>query len=466
MTTAPRISCVALIAGCVALIAGLAAPAGGARAQEFQADFPPFGLGETQTQSRAELDRLADDIRLHPTDYDKTYAFIRLASQLGYDEEAISALQRLLMFNPNLARARKELGYLYAKVGANGSAAMQMQRALKSQNLDPAQKEQIEAQLPDIEKALEDKRLYGSLQIGIRSQSNANYFPAGGLFGVGGVQTNALLGQRSDSNTFELAQAALDWDFLGPNGPTLEMRGLIYATQQFSLPQYDVALFTGSVGPRFEIAPGLSVKPYATGAASVLGDIDYLNDGGGGITFRKDFGQSFMLEPGFEYRRLYVNDGGPSAWNWVAHTVSTLATGDVYTPSLNVLYRFNDWVRLEGRGAYSRASTIYSFQSSDTIDFQAMLRFGVDPPLPEIPRRWTIAPYTRFMQIAFDSPNFFVDPLHARRDDAWTYGVALDAPVGPQWGFTGHIEFLRNDSNIPNFKMHDVSVVFGPVAKF
>jgi hypothetical protein len=454
-----------LVAVCVALIAGLTAPMGRARAQEMQVDFPPLGLGDA-TQSRAELDRLAEEIRVHPTDYDKTYAFIRLASQLGYDEEAISALQRLLMFNPNLARARKELGYLYAKLGANGSAAMHMRQAMDSPDLDPNQKAQIEAQLPDIEKASETSRLYGNLQIGMRTQSNANYFPAGGLFGVGGVQTSSLLGRQGDTNTFELAQAAHDWDFAGSHGPTLETRGSAYSTQQFTLPQYNVALFSGSVGPRFEIAPGLSVKPYVTGAVSIVGDINYANDGGGGITFRKDFGRDFMLEPGFEYRRLYVYDGGPWAWNWAAYTVATIATGDVYTGSLNASYRFNDMVWLEGRGAYSRANTILSSQSSDTIDFQAMLHFEFDPPLPEIPRRWTIAPYARFMQVAFDSPNFLVDPLRARRDDAWTFGVSLDAPIGPRWGFAGRLEFLRNDSNIPNFKMQDVSVVFGPVAKF
>ena len=95
-----------------------------------------------------------------------------------------------------------------------------------------------------------------------------------------------------------------------------------------------------------------------------------------------------------------------------------------------------------------------------------MLLFEIDPPLKEIPRRWTIAPYARFMQMAFDSPNFLVDPLLARRDDAWTYGVALDAPVGPQWGFNGHVEYLTNDSNIQNFRLNNFSVVFGPVAKF
>jgi hypothetical protein len=56
---------------------------------------------------------------------------------------------------------------------------------------------------------------------------------------VGGVQTSALQGQRSDTNTFELLEAGIDWDFLGANGPTLETRGLIYATQQYKLPQYD-----------------------------------------------------------------------------------------------------------------------------------------------------------------------------------------------------------------------------------
>jgi hypothetical protein len=50
----------------------------------------------------------------------------------------------------------------------------------------------------------------------------------------------------------------------------IESRGLIYSTQQFALPQYNVALFSASVGPRFtlnEISPGLSVKPYVAGAA-------------------------------------------------------------------------------------------------------------------------------------------------------------------------------------------------------
>ncbi len=458
MTSAPRIIR-------VAMIAVLAAGAQGARAQALS-DLPIVSPLEAAQDDSAEFDRLADEIRLDPTNYEKTYAFIRLATRLGYDEEAISALQRLLMFNPDLARARKELGFLYAKLGADTSAAVQLKHALDAPNLPPEQKAQIEAQLPDIDEATKDKRLFGSLQVGIRSQSNANYFPAGGLFGVGGVQTSSIARQRSDANTFELAQGGIDWDFLGHGAPTLEIRGLIYATQQFKLPEYDVALFSGSIGPRFEIARELTFKPYIIGVTSILGDVNYLNNGGAGISFRKDFGHTASLEPGFEYRSLYVYNGGPQLWNIAAHTAATLASGDVYTGYASGFYRFNDSLRLEARGAYSRANAVVASQSSDTIDLQATLQFEFDPPTTQIPRRWSIAPYVRFMQTAFDSANFLVDPWRARRDDAWTWGAAFDAPIGGRWGFRGLLEYLKNDSNIQNYRMNDFSIVFGPVAKF
>ena len=43
---------------------------------------------------------------------------------------AIGALERLLMFNPDLSRARKELGFLYARLG-NWELAAQHLRAAR-----------------------------------------------------------------------------------------------------------------------------------------------------------------------------------------------------------------------------------------------------------------------------------------------------------------------------------------------
>lgn len=416
---------------------------------------------------QSELERLAAHVRTHPTDYEQTFTYIRLATEL-HDEAAIGALERLLMYNPRLGLARKELGFLYARIGAAQSAVSNLRAALKSTDLDPAQKAQIEAQLPDIERQTQASRLSGSLQIGVRTQSNAAYLPSSGLFDVGGVQSfGGATGRQSDANTFEQAQIAHDYDFQNQRGDILETRGLAYATQQFSLSQYNVALFSLSVGPRLalaEIAPGLTVKPYVASSASLVGNLNYLNTGGAGVGLRQTFGDRLALEPGFEWTRLWVNSGSASGSS--AQTVATIASGDVLTGSLGVSLRIFDTVRLEGRGAFSRAAAYVAVQASNQLDLQAMLRLEVDPPLPEMPRRWTIAPYARFTQITFDIANPALDPFRVRRDDAWTYGLALDAPITAQLGVSGHLEFLRNDSNISSFKMQNVSLTFGPTAKF
>lgn len=417
-----------------------------------------------------EQARLAEYIKLHPADYQSTYRYVLISTELRDYEAAIGALERLLMFNPNLSRARKELGFLYARLGAYELSAQHLRVALASGQLDAVQVAQIEAQLPDIEKRTQVNRLDVRMQVGLRAQSNANYFPSNGIFQLGGVGVGSAGRRQDDVNAFQLVQAAHDLDFENQRGDRLETRLTAYATEQFSLPQYSLAMFAGTIGPRFVIAPetyrGLSVRPYATGAASVLGGVNYLNAGGGGVSLRAEITPTIMFEPGVEWRAIYVNTGRNFNNGVAFSSLSTLATGDVLTGYVGGVFRLTNDIRLDGRFAYSRANTGFAPQSSDQIDVQAMLRLEVDPPLPLIGRKWTIAPYARFTQLTFDAANPLVNPLVARRDVAWTEGVLLDAPVTANFGFAGHLEFARNDSNLPNFKTHNVSVSFGPVAKF
>ncbi|MCC3244306.1 hypothetical protein LG047_03035 [Methylocystis sp. WRRC1] len=420
--------------------------------------------------ARVEQERLAAHIQRNPTDYESTYRYVTISTELRDYEAAIGALERLLMFNPNLSRAEKELGFLYARLGAYGLSAQHLRTALAAGDLDPSQAAQIEAQLPDIEKRTETSRLSVRMHFGLRAQSNANYFPANNLFQVGGVGLASPGARKGDLNAFQLVQAAHDYDFENQRGDRLETRVTAYATEQFRLPQYSVALFGGSIGPRFfvpqDLVHAFSIRPYLTGAVSMLGSNNYLNTGGAGLSFRAEFSPDASVDPGFEWRSLWVDPGrgifGPPPYS----TLSTLATGDVVTGYVGGTYRIWENVRLDGRVAYSRANAGYAAQSSDQVDVQAMLRLEVDPPHPMIARRWTIAPYARFTHLAFDMANPLVNPFVARRDAAWIYGMMLDAPVTDTFGFAGNLEFARNDSNIPNFKTQNVSVSFGPTAKF
>jgi hypothetical protein len=428
--------------------------------------------------AQAVQSALAAHIQRNPQDYEATFRYVTLCTEIRDYEAAIGALERLLMFNPHLSRAEKTLGFLYARLGAYGLAAEHLHAALADGDLDAVQRAQIQAQLPEIEKQTETSRLSVRLQTGLRAQSNANFFPTNNLFQVGGIGLpSARASRQGDINAFQLVQAAHDYEFGGQNGDRVETRVTAYATEQFRLPQYSVTLFGGSVGPRFFIPQNFinafSVRPYLTGAVSTLGSTNYLNAGGGGVGFRGEFAPGVSLEPGVELRSLWVNrelntgGGGYFPFGFRPYsTLSTIATGDVVTGYVAGNYALNDWISFEGRGAYSRANANFAPQSSDQVDLQSMVKFDIDPPNVAIPRRWTVGPYGRFTHLAFDAANPLVNPFIARRDAAWTGGVLLDAPITEMFGFAGNVEYSRNISNISNFSMQNLSVSFGPTAKF
>jgi hypothetical protein len=368
------------------------------------------------------------------------------------------------MFNPGLSRANKELGFLYARLGAYQLAAQHLRKALASGGLDAVQVAQIESHLPDIEKQNEASRWYGRLQVGLRSQSNADFFPSAGLFSVGGIDRFSVSPRQSDFNAFELAHIAHDLDFQNQRGDKFETRISGYATQQFNLDRYNVGLLSVSAGPRLALAPdlmpGVTVKPYVTGLVSYLGSVNYLNAGGVGFSVFAPIGPMFSVEPGFEWRALSVDSRG------LYRSVATLASGDAIQGYVTGVLKPDDDVRLETRLSFTRGNAGLSSQSFDQIEVQAMLRLDFDPPFDLIGRKWTLAPYGRAFQVAYDSANFLIDPFRARRDVAWTTGLAFEAPITANFGFASSIEFSRNDSNLPNFRSHDLSVTFGPVAKF
>jgi hypothetical protein len=59
-----------------------------------------------------------------------------------------------------------------------------------------------------------------------------------------------------------------------------------------------------------------------------------------------------------------------------------------------------------------------------------------------------------------------INPFVARRDTVWIGGLMVDLPITAYLGFAGNVEYARNDSNLPNFKTDNISVSFGPTAKF
>ncbi len=79
------------------------------------------GQPDRHTLAAAQA-RLLTAVLREPKNFDLTFEYVRVSSALGDYEGAIGALERVLAFAPNLARADFELGTLYFRLGSYDNA--------------------------------------------------------------------------------------------------------------------------------------------------------------------------------------------------------------------------------------------------------------------------------------------------------------------------------------------------------
>ena len=66
----------------------------------------------------AQKNALFQQMLNNPANLDIAFSYADVATQLGDYEAAVSTLERMLLFNPNLPRVQLELGVLYFRMGS------------------------------------------------------------------------------------------------------------------------------------------------------------------------------------------------------------------------------------------------------------------------------------------------------------------------------------------------------------
>src|ERR1700744_183858 len=165
-------------------------------------------------QAPPEQEQLFQRMLHNPKDLQITFAYVKVATANGDYEAAIGALERILFYQPGLARVKYELGALYFRLGSYEMARRYFREALASPDIDPITKDRVEASLPDTEKQLQQNRVSGFMNTGVRYQTNANYAPSSGLVSLGGQELALLPSatKKSDSNWFGITGISDDYD--------------------------------------------------------------------------------------------------------------------------------------------------------------------------------------------------------------------------------------------------------------
>lgn len=411
-----------------------------------------------------EQRRLFQQMVRQPTNYEVTFAFVRVATANGDFEAAIGALERLLFYNPDLPRVKYELGSLYYRLGAYDLANRYFHEALASTKLDAETKSRIAAYLPNAEKQLQQSRLSGLVQTGLRYQSNANYGPSGGMIRLNG-QDLALLPQsthQADGNAYAIVGLSHDYDLDDERGDVLETRLAAYDSRQFRFHDLDVDLVDASFGPRIPLGldalPGATVKPYVVGGMTWVGAAPYVSSEGAGLQVSLPLDGRLTVSPEFEWRHVDYKNSDVAT--------STFGTGNAFSGGLNSTLRISQDVVLESRAFYRRGTATYDFQSFQQWAGAAALTFTFAPPVKSSPYNWTVAPFARYLRTEFDQADPYVDPTAIHIDNEWVGGVVINAPLDATFGISATVQYDYTESTLPNYRQKNFSVMAGPTAQF
>lgn len=420
--------------------------------------------------AQAPTDSLTSDflrIQANPADHEASYRYISAAVAERDYEAAIGALEKLILFNPRLTRAKYELGVLYFRLKSYDMATRYFEDALATGGLEDEIRRRIDIMLPAARKEMSSSRVYGVLQAGVGFNSNvtqAHGFGPVRAFGAWALNPNAVPRQSAATGSL-LGDITHVYDFQTARGDTWETRVRGIGALPTSRPDYTAGYLEVSTGPRLAISPefypGATVRPYVIGDFGTLGAGERYRSGGAGVSARLPMGEFFRLEPVAEWRRIDAADTtSPFASQFIYNT------GALWTLGIGAQWMATDWLTLQGRAAFVRNASFASWASSRQMRLEGSAKVDFDAPFPNVGWRWSVTPFVRYAAYNFDGADPLVDPWMARRDRQWRAGAQLDMPITRDWGLSAVVQYTSNASNIPNFSTSSWSGMIGPTYRF
>lgn len=449
--------CVSVVALLAAAVSATIVGVRPAIAQQTQAVSPEL---------EAEYDAAFQDMLQKPSDLDVLFKFATIASKTGDLEGAISALERMLLVDPDLPRVRLELGVLYYRLGSFEVARSYFEVTLKSASLTPDVKARAEQFLAESEKRLTRSRFTGEIFAGMRYQSNANLGPP--------TSSVRLFGQTANLNQAALGTA--DWGAvtsgflrhiydLGQNNPAqLETQLSGYLNRQFQIQAANVSILDLTSGPRFKAFNGIfedvTLKPFGTVGYIWVNDVPYYGSFGSGLEVGTLLSDKLRNTTNFVWRRqMYQN-------TWYIPTNNQF-TGVEYSANSTFQYAVNEAVMLYANGNLQRYQT-------DSTPWQNYMLYGVGggmsfsftDPLFKSQMPWSISLFGNVQWWYYDQPDAVVDPTVTRQQTDTILNLTLSIPFDQRTMFTVSGGRFVRSSDIPNYAFTNNSALIGVTWRF
>lgn len=410
-----------------------------------------------------QFERAFQQMLRNPSDLDNTFRYAELAIRIGDYEAAISALERMLLFNPDLPRVRLELGVLYFRLGSYAIARTYLQRALEGDNVPDDVRARVATYLDEIDKRTSRHRFSGSIYGGARWQSNANAGPSRSaitLLDNNNVQLGGEFTEKTDWNLFASTSVRYTYDPQLQTGEVMQADLLVYVAEQFEQGQLDLVFTELKVGPRAQLWPemvqGLSFRPYVVGQHTRLDDNAYFYAAGAGINLAKQFSPLIGAEANLEhvYKNYDPSASRPAA-NGQDGGETELRVDVNFALSPTSVLSFGASARDEDAKTDLFGNVEYLLTTSYTLNYAV--------PLEGLPgNRWTSSLSLTRIWTDYKEADPVISPSGEKRDDKeWRVSFLTSVPLTEAWALIATLQHTTVDSNFKNFTYQNSSASLG-----
>jgi tetratricopeptide (TPR) repeat protein len=412
----------------------------------------------------AAYDKAFQELFRDPGNLDKSFRFAVLAIRKGNFEAAISALERMLLIEPDLPRVRFELGALYFNIGSFAIARSYLTSVLESPDAPQEVLDRVQVFLAEINSQLSRSSLSRSVFLGARFSDNANSGPsspnvlANGVISTLGDEST----DKSDRNYFVSAQFNHSYDLLTQRSEVIESSGTLYVSEQDRQKQLDIVLAevkSGIRGPFLQTAvPGTTMMPYILGNMLYLQDSWYQFSIGLGanivVPFTQRLSATVNLEHKFEHFR---NDSN--------RLTASQQTGAELSLRGNVAYALTATQQVAFQGSATSQNAKETFNAFR--EYTAGATFTQLLAIKALDSRFASLTTSIGRKLSrYNSPNPTVEANRKRQDHGWNLSVTGTVPATDKWTIITTIERSTTNSNLPNFKNQSNAITLGASRPF
>lgn len=415
---------------------------------------------------KAEFDASFQDMLRDPSNLDKTFKYAELAVKVGDFEAAITALERMLLFNPDLPRVRLELGVLYFRLGSYAIAKTYLTRAMEAPDVPADVRERVTVYLEEIDKRMSPHQFAGSVYGGYRYQSNANSGPSNPTntttFGLPFVVAGDAL-RRADNNLFMSGNVRYVYDEQAQNGEVVEATGTAYIARQFNQQQLNLLFLEATLGPRapfmVDHVDNLTIHPYLVADFVGLENSRYFHAYGMGFQFLKAWGDKLSTELGAEYkekeyrnnaRRPFATDQDGIEKELRMTTRYLVTPDDVLSGTVSAR-----WTAAQN-DIYSNREIMGTVSATKTFDAP----FGITDD------RWTTSLSGSLGIRRYNLVDLTIDPGNIRFDREKRFNLLTAVPVTRDWSIILNLQRTLVESSLNIYTYNNSSASIGASWKF